>query len=517
MLARTPSSQGALRLKWSLIDVICAALAPYYALTIREAHILSYDGMDAVMLYCVISFSFSLLAFAIFRVRDGIARYFSVHDAVEIAKAVIVAELLTCTTLFTVTRLDGIPRSTPIIHALLLGVGLIAARVVKHFACSGSPGERRYQFERKHVIMIGVSRLTELYMKFIEAVTPGTHLIIAVLDDEPETRGRSVSGVRIMGPAAELESIIEEFAVHGVQTHRVVVGLQARELTNESLESIRRVCADHDVDLAFVPDLFGLTTAGEAVQETTPVVPAAPASRAEPALSPPAYFAARRLLDLVGALFLLVVLSPLWMFAICLVLVDVGLPVFFWQQRVGFEGRSFLLHKFRTLRTPFDARGRKLTEAQRVSRIGGFLRRSRLDELPQLLNVLLGDMSLIGPRPLLPCDLPKNAEARFLVRPGITGWAQVNGGALLSPDEKELLDEWYIRHASLWLDLRIVVMTMMMFFWGDQRTRHLERTLRNSSIQLNDPLPRRIGVHRPGRAGYRGGKDRSEPAVLRSS
>ena len=97
------------------------------------------------------------------------------------------------------------------------------------------------------------------------------------------------------------------------------------------------------------------------------------------------------------------------------------------------------------------------------------LRRTRFDELPQLLNVLVGDMSLIGPRPLLPRDQPPNSAMRLTVRPGITGWAQVNGGILLSPMEKGALDLWYIRNASLWLDLRIIGMTFFRLVKSDRR------------------------------------------------
>jgi hypothetical protein len=176
------------------------------------------------------------------------------------------------------------------------------------------------------------------------------------------------------------------------------------------------------------------------------------------------------------------------------------MPVFFWQQRLGVNGSRFLLYKFRTLRTPFGEDGRKLSDDERLSPIGRLMRRSRLDELPQLLNILVGDMSLVGPRPLLPRDQPENIEIRLMVRPGITGWAQVNGGVLLSPDEKERLDEWYIRNASLWLDLRIAVMTALMFVRGDRRTQQVEQTVWTSILQINEPQPRRVGAHRPLRA-----------------
>jgi lipopolysaccharide/colanic/teichoic acid biosynthesis glycosyltransferase len=511
MPARSPSSQSALRLRWSLFDVVWAALAPYYALMIRDAYILSFDGMQAAVVFCLVSFVYSLLAFAVFRLRDGMARYFSVHDAGEIAKAVIIAELMTCTTLFIFTRLEGIPRSAPIVHAFILGFGLVVARGLVRFS-STRFAEPRHRSERKHIVMIGVNRLTALYIKFLEAAAPGEHQVIAVLDDEPGTRGRSVNGVGIMGSTAELESIIEEFAVHGVRTHRVVVGCHAHEMSDQVLAGISRVCEAHGVDLGFVPQLFGLTAdaaAGESLHQPF-------RSQFEPRVAVPAYFAVKRYLDVALALVLVAALAPLWALAACLVLLDVGSPVFFWQQRVGLEGRKFLLYKFRTLRNPFDERGRKLTEAQRVSPIGRFLRRTRLDELPQLLNVLVDDMSLIGPRPLLPRDQPENAAVRLSVRPGITGWAQVNGGVLLSPNEKELLDERYIRNASPWLDLRIIAMTLMMFLRGDRRTAHVENAAWGSAIQLNDPAPRRIGIIRTPRVVPRPA-ERGTSAALRSS
>jgi lipopolysaccharide/colanic/teichoic acid biosynthesis glycosyltransferase len=184
----------------------------------------------------------------------------------------------------------------------------------------------------------------------------------------------------------------------------------------------------------------------------------------------PAYFRWKPILDFFVALILLVSLLPLWILVLLLALIDVGPPVLFWQRRTGMNGRHFLLHKIRTLRSLFDWEGQRVPEEQRLSWFGHVLRTTRLDELPQLLNVLVGDMSLIGPRPLLLEHQPSPSSVRLMVRPGITGWAQVHGGALLSPTEKEILDEWYIRHASLWLDFRIGALTVLSLVKGDRRS-----------------------------------------------
>jgi len=165
---------------------------------------------------------------------------------------------------------------------------------------------------------------------------------------------------------------------------------------------------------------------------------------------------------------LILFLLPLLSIAALLVLWDVGQPILFWQRRLGRNGRSFNIYKFRTLRAPFDSHGIRIPEANRMSSIGRLLRMTRVDELPQLLNVLNGNMSLIGPRPLLPEDQPANAAVRLLVRPGITGWAQICGGKLVTTEEKGKLDEWYIRNASLRLDLRIAFMTLKVLSSTDE-------------------------------------------------
>ena len=517
MAALLPTSRHVLRVKWTIFDVVWAASAPYVALALSNAQILSADGIQAVAVYWLITVSFSLFAFAAFRLRDGMAHYFSVHDAIAIAKAVAVAESLTCALLFTVSRLDGIPRSTPVIHALVLSLGLVAVRALLRLKAQGKLLRGEQEIARKRVIMIGVSRLTALYMKFLDAIAPGAHDIIAVLDEAADAWGRSVNGVRVIGSSSELESIIEEFAVHGVQTDRVVAGMHPTEMPAEVLANIQDICARHNVELGFVPELFGLTLSPEPEALTKAQAEFEASLAVDPPLTLPAYFVVKRYLDFAAALGLLVVLGPFWLIAATIALIDVGMPVFFWQQRVGVGSRRFMLYKFRTLRAPFDQLRNRLSDEQRLSPIGHFMRRSRLDELPQLLNILVGDMSLIGPRPLLPRDQPKNIEIRLMVRPGITGWAQVNGGVLLTPDEKERLDEFYIRNASLWLDLRIVVLTALMFFRGDRRTAHVEEPAWRHSVVINDPLPRRTAAQRAFAAvrALPPGKQQASPSVAR--
>jgi lipopolysaccharide/colanic/teichoic acid biosynthesis glycosyltransferase len=170
----------------------------------------------------------------------------------------------------------------------------------------------------------------------------------------------------------------------------------------------------------------------------------------------------KRMVDLAGASVALVVLSPLLLVVAVLVRLRMGSPVLFRQQRPGLHGQPFTLLKFRTMTDRRDASGAPLPDAERLTALGRFLRRSSLDELPELVNVLAGEMSLVGPRPLLMEYLPLySAEQarRHDVRPGITGWTQVNGRNALTWEEKFSLDVWYVDHRSLRLDIAILART----------------------------------------------------------
>ena len=170
----------------------------------------------------------------------------------------------------------------------------------------------------------------------------------------------------------------------------------------------------------------------------------------------------KRLLDLVGAGLGLIFLSPVLLVVAVMVRRQMGAPVLFTQLRPGLRGRPFRMVKFRSMRDAVDATGQPLSDAERLTPLGQFLRRSSLDELPELWNVLKGEMSLVGPRPLLMEYLPLYSPAqarRHDVRPGVTGWAQINGRNALSWDEKFALDLWYVDHHDLRLDLRILWLT----------------------------------------------------------
>jgi lipopolysaccharide/colanic/teichoic acid biosynthesis glycosyltransferase len=171
----------------------------------------------------------------------------------------------------------------------------------------------------------------------------------------------------------------------------------------------------------------------------------------------------KRVGDVLAATLALVLLSPILVFVSLLVWAKLGSPVFFRQERGGYRGRVFRVCKFRSMLDARDAEGNLLSDADRLTPFGKFLRASSLDELPELWHVVTGEMSLVGPRPLPAIYLPRySAEQsrRHDVLPGITGWAQVNGRNSIAWEDKFRLDLWYVEHMSLWLDIKILFMTV---------------------------------------------------------
>ena len=198
----------------------------------------------------------------------------------------------------------------------------------------------------------------------------------------------------------------------------------------------------------------------------------------------------KRALDILAASAGLVVLAPVLLLVAVLVRLKLGRPVLFRQARGGYRGRTFEVFKFRTMTDARDDQGRLLPDARRLTRFGRLLRSTSLDELPQLFNVLRGDMSLVGPRPLTAVYLPRYSPEqarRHEVRPGITGWAQVNGRNGLSWPERFRYDVWYVDHRCLRLDLKILLLTALRVFRREGISSEGEATA--PEFLGNDPQP----------------------------
>ena len=482
MRHRSPTSKSGLRLRLALFDFAWALVAPLLALFLRDPGLLAPGelslGLSPPYIYALVTTATTVLALLVFRVSDGMSRYFSAHDALTASGAVATAVGASSVLLFMVTRLDGVPRSTPVICGLVMLGGMLFARALARIANSDDwpiAADPSASEPRRRVLLIGVDHFAAIAIKLVDCQRPRTTEIVAVLDPRASYVGRRFQGVRILGGVDDLDGVIDEYAVHGVVINEVwrnenVVAPPALQLAR-----LRERCASRGLRCVSLAEALNLS-------QPTVAPSRASATVAASAMSP--YFGAKRLIDLAFATVLALLITPLFLTVAGLVLFDLGAPVLFWQERVGRNGRKFQLYKFRTLQAPIDGSGEWAPEARRLSRIGRALRASRLDELPQLINVISGHMSIVGPRPLLPQDQPADPRARLTVRPGITGWAQINGGVSIGPEDKDALDTWYIRHASWLLDALIVLRTALFLATGEK----LDRAA-SPSVTGSEPNP----------------------------
>jgi len=462
--AKLPSSRARVFSRIALFDLVWAGISPILAFLIRDG---SINRIDSVAVYCCIALVVSVIVFQWFKISSPIPTFFSVHDALTITQACLTAVALAAAILFVFTRLEDAPRSVPIIHFFVLTGGLVAERAVARLVAT-----RRAKSislidcqDIENILVIGASRLAWFFSKMLEEFSSHERRIVSILDERPWLYNRTLNGFSIIGSPANLSKIIDEYATHGIEIGKVVIAEHRESLKNTSWEEISKTCSAKNIPIEFLHErlLFSHTLNLKSLE--TPAVDVDLAA----SFSGPVYWKIKRLLDIIISLATTITISPLAMLVAALVLVDVGFPIVFWQQRLGQFGRPLYVYKFRTMRNSISRDGQLIPEAERLSLFGRLLRRNRLDEIPQLLNILVGSMSIVGPRPLLPVDQPKNIQLRLQVRPGLTGLAQINGGKLLTADEKDALDEWYVRHVSLLLDIKIVLRTLWVIVRGDHR------------------------------------------------
>jgi lipopolysaccharide/colanic/teichoic acid biosynthesis glycosyltransferase len=442
-------------------DVMWAGVSPILAFIIRDGAI---TRVDDVVVYGVVSLAVSIGVFQLLRISDAIPSFFSVHDAIDVSKACLLTVALTAAILFVSTRLDYAPRSVPIIHFLLLGCGLIGIRAWRRLRDPWDKARRSQSRgeDRESIVVVGATRLTWLFSKMLDELYPRDHPIVAVVDERPQLVHRTINGHPIVALPEDLPGILDEYATHGISISKVVVAAHPRDLSEKTRHGVPATCQARNIPVEWLHETF-LVPHTQAARRPDPPVDVDAAAAAG------SYWQFKRAIDVVVALTLMIAFAPLTLVVAALVFIDVGSPLVFWQQRIGRHGRPLHLYKFRTMRSTFDRSGRPVPEQERLSALGRYLRTTHLDEIPQLFNILNGSMSLIGPRPLLPVDQPKDIRFRLHVRPGLTGLAQISGGTLLSPEEKDALDDWYVQHASLLLDLKIILRTLWVIARGNPR------------------------------------------------
>jgi lipopolysaccharide/colanic/teichoic acid biosynthesis glycosyltransferase len=282
--------------------------------------------------------------------------------------------------------------------------------------------------------------------------------------------------------------VVEQLEVHGVTVERIVVVQPMKKLSLNARNALLALERNSEIRVDWLLERLGFDESANVenpdrspgLEGGKTVVKFSP-KRAATTLGRYGYV--KRALDLTGAILSGLLLAPVILLVGLIVAVDLGLPILFWQQRPGRWGRPFKLYKFCTMRAAHNLDGKRIPDLQRSSLVGHLLRRTRLDELPQLYNILVGEMSFVGPRPLLPWDQPDDVTGRLSVRPGLTGLAQVYGDRNMLPDDKNALDIWYIRSASLWLDFKILLRTLVVMIRGERIDHHTLRIARGKLEQ----------------------------------
>src|SRR5262245_22098336 len=464
-----------------IIDLCLLAIATLSALAFHEDFEVSLGNVQSLLPYLGATVTVAALVLSTFRLNRSIWHLTAMTDYVHVVAASLVIVLAAMAIGFIANRLEGVARSLPVLQAVLIVCALVGARVLtrlvrRSFHPTSVDWLTPPRPARAHdtVLVVGLNGISELYLGLILKSARHRPLIAGVLACSERQTGRLVHQHPILGTPENVRSILRDLEVHGVFVDRIVVTDLFDRLSLGVQEDLLEIANISNIRLDFFADRAGF----EATEERATVPVRGWPKEGATVLSPSAidleglarrpYWRLKRAFDIVGAIGLSVATAPLILLVSLMVVVDAGRPVTFWQQRPGKSGRPFKLYKFRTMAPAHDRQGCRIPDEQRSSAIGSFLRRTRFDELPQLYNILIGEMSFVGPRPLLPVDQPDGDKTRLLVRPGLTGWAQINGGRTISVDDKTALDIWYLKNASLWLDIKILVRTALFVLRGER-------------------------------------------------
>jgi lipopolysaccharide/colanic/teichoic acid biosynthesis glycosyltransferase len=452
-------------------DLFLVALATIAAAITRDNFEIIYPRLIALVPYLVITLSVAGVVLPAFGIHRSAWQFTSMRDCLRIAAAAVTVVLSAVAIDFLVNRLDGVARALPLIQALIIMSFLVGARILKRTShdrrarLAPAPSDRI-----ETVLVIGLNKLAEFYLQCI-AEFHSSHVRIAGVLGEGGRVGRSVHSHPVLGEPEQVVSTLRRLETHGVFVDCILVTTPRNDLSLAVQRALSQIQETTTIRLDYLTERMGIHSppASTVVAKSAPQESANSAvAAASQALSLVPYRRVKRAIDVVASSLLIVTLAPLFLLVGLVVAADVGLPVVFWQQRPGLGGRPFRLYKFRTMDDAHGTDGRRKSDNERVSVVGDFLRRIRLDELPQLLNILKGDMAFVGPRPLLPVDQPIDCAARLVVRPGLTGWAQIKGGRQISPSDKAALDVWYVRNISLALDLEIILGTVPMLIFGER-------------------------------------------------
>ena len=447
------------------VDLIWVALSPFLALLIRDQFAPRPEALTATVAYACLSVGIAAIIFPLVGLNRALWRYTSLAELVKVQLAVTATVLLSLLGTFAHTRLLDISRSLPLLQWFFLVALMTATRLAIRVWRERTEGALQFSrtAETEYVLIVGVNQLAEVYARAMLELAPHKFSIVGLLADGSQMPGRLLGSHKVLGAPEDILKVAEELEVHGTWLDRVVVTIDPKELLPAARDALFDFEKSTDIKVDWLSELLGFGSYADEAAEGGSATAGGPPSPTPWRQHP----YPKRLLDLVAASSLLIAAAPLFAVLVPLIALDVGFPIVFWQHRPGRFGRHFKLYKFRTMRAPHDESGNRIPDQNRISMFGELLRRIRLDELPQLYNILVGEMSFVGPRPLIATDHEPGTHDRLLVRPGLTGWAQVNGGRKLRTNDKAALDIWYVTHLSLALDLKIALRTVLLLLLGE--------------------------------------------------
>ncbi len=464
-----------------LTDLVLVGLATLTAQVLRDNLEVSPEKLLRLLPYIGMTLTVAVPVILAMGLNRTVWRLSAMADYQRVAIAAVIIVVAAMALDFAFERLENVARSVPIIQAILIIAAMVGARVLIRLRHSGRRRQPvlmgdmpQSRSDQQTVLVVGLNRVAELYLQTVAEFAADRIVVAGLLGRGERHTGRLVHMHKVLGTPEQVDEVLRELEVRGVVVNRVIVTTAFDQLTPEGRGALLELERSSDIKL----DLFA-----DNLLSNGPEGPrSAPQSDNDgqlftfsdselEALKHRPYWWIKRAFDVVGALVLITLLLPIMPLLVLLVALDVGFPIMFWQQRPGLGGRSFKVYKLRTMGAAHDANGRRVADSERLSNIGRFLRRTRLDEVLQLVPILVGQMSFIGPRPLLPVDQSAAYSARLVVRPGLTGWAQVMGGREINAGDKAALDVWYVKNASLKLDIEILLRTIPMVIFGERVSR----------------------------------------------
>lgn len=497
------------RLLSLFLDLLLIALSTVAALALRDNFHMTTDSLVRIVPHILTTLIVAAPTFVLIQQDRLIWRLSGLSDYVRIVFAIVVIILTSTMIGFTFRRLDGVSRSLPVMQGIVMIFALVGVRVLtreyhawrRRGRKSPPPADAILQ-ARDCVLVVGVNRIAELYLESVAEFASDRIVIAGLLGRSERHNGRMVQQQRILGMPQDVGRVLKELELHGLFVTRIVIAMEFQRLPQEAQDALLAIARGTDIELDFFAERTRIVPRGgdgsmgdgghhRAALPSEKQTFSFGESRLRQ-LGERRYWTAKRAIDMTVAALLFPFVAAIIMIVGLMLALQIGFPISFWQMRPGRNGQPFKVFKLRTMGDGIDKDGFRRPDTDREFALGRFLRRTRLDELPQMYNILIGQMSFVGPRPLLPEDQANACSARLLVRPGLTGWAQVHGGRGIGALDKAALDIWYVENASLWLDIQTVAWTVPMLLFGERmnerRIRQAWRDLKAAGI-YDGPLP----------------------------